>query len=68
MKLKALILAFIVFSILSLDLNAIFTRQVTLAQINTELFTIEHFKYNIGSIVKFLGGEEYERKYERIVR
>lgn len=59
-KIKILITAFIIFSILSLDLGAVFSGQAT-SSVKTEqaseenLFTIEHFKYNVGCIGKKIG-------------
>lgn len=58
MKLRLLILSFIVFSVLSLDLEALFSRQATLAELeklNVEVFKIENFKYNVESIAEWLG-------------
>lgn len=56
MKLRLLILAFIVFSVMCLDLKAVFSRQTTLTEQANDgnLFTIEHFKYNVNSIVEWL--------------
>lgn len=57
-KLRLLILSFIVFSILSLDLEALFSRQTTLVELeklNVRVFKIENFKYNVESIAEWLG-------------